>query len=69
MPRTRKPAKIEEVLAKPGTVANTIERALIRGHSTDRTLGEVRRRHPQSKAGPKDVAYYRWVLRKEGVDV
>lgn len=62
----RPTAPADFITAKPGTVAATIEKGIVAQWPTEKILKEVAKRHRLSKAGPKDVSYYRWKLKKEG---
>ncbi len=47
------------------TVAAVIREGLRRSMSTEEILAEVRARFPDSKAGTRDVAYYKYQLKKK----
>lgn len=60
--------KVVERGKSSGTVASVIREGLRRGFDTEQILKEVRTRFPDSRAGSRDVAYYRHQLKKRAAE-
>lgn len=68
--RMEGPTKVlQQTKRKKPTVGHTIKTGILQGKTAKVVIEEVREKHPKSKATKKDVAWWRFELRKAGYKI
>lgn len=58
-------SQVEEQV-RPRMIRDVMVERILAGDSTDAVLEAIYAEFPNANSGPKDVAWYRWKLRKDG---
>lgn len=62
---TQPQAEAEEQV-RPRMIRDVMVERILAGDSTDEVLAAIYAEFPNANSGPKDVAWYRWKLRRDG---